>query len=127
MRGDLHYADTAAEELARICFHDGSAVAYDEWTPTSDAQAEAFTSFRTLMTEGKLVLPNDARLIAQIRRVTSRPMPGGRVMIVLPRQGSAHGDLLMAVVLACVQVPLVEVEKAPVGHVFAFDDMSMGE
>ena len=103
MRGDSYYADAAHEHLGAL---KGRSVVYDEWAPTMDAQAEAFTLFRTLMQESKLSLPNDPRLLQQIRAVRARKLPGGKVGIRLPKQGAAHGDLLMAVVLACVQVPL---------------------
>lgn len=104
MRGDLHGADEASERLAELSHPD---VSYEEWVPTGDHQAEAFTTFRTLMQEEQLDLPNDARLLSQLRAVRSRPMPGGRIGVQLPKQGAAHGDLLMAVVLACTQVSVM--------------------
>jgi hypothetical protein len=108
LRGDGHYAETAREELDRC----RPRVAYDDWNPSLEAKTEAFTAFRRLMQEGLLSLPDDKRLIAQIRRTQSKPVPGGKVQIQLPRQGQAHGDLLMAVVLACTQVPLAELAPA---------------
>jgi hypothetical protein len=108
LRGDGHYAETAREELDRC----RPRVAYDDWNPSLEAKTEAFTAFRRLMQEGLLSLPDDKRLIAQIRRTQSKPVPGGKIQIQLPRQGQAHGDLLMAVVLACTQVPLAELAPA---------------
>lgn len=107
MTGDSYYADSAHEHLAAL---EGHSVAYLEWAPTGEAQAEAFTKFRTLMQEGKLSLPNDPRLISQIRAVRTKKLAGGKIGVQLPKQGWAHGDLLMAVVLACIQVGLVERE-----------------
>ncbi len=101
LRGDGHYAETAREELNRC----RPPVTYDDWNPSLEAKTEAFTAFRRLMQEGLLSLPDDKRLIAQIRRTQSKPVPGGKIQIQLPRQGQAHGDLLMAVVLACAEVP----------------------
>lgn len=109
MRGDLHYADTAHEELPKTRDVTGRRqVAYDEWTPTQETKAEAFTAFKRLLTERLVVLPNNPRLLGQMRRTAAREMPGGTVQIQLPKQGASHGDLLMAAVLACVQVPLVD-------------------
>ncbi|HEY4118498.1 MAG TPA: hypothetical protein VGM56_11610, partial [Byssovorax sp.] len=108
LQGDGHYAETAREELDAC----RPRVVYDDWNPSLEAKTDAFTAFRRLMHEGLLSLPDDKRLIAQIKRTQSKPMPGGRIQIQLPRQGQAHGDLLMAIVLACVQVPLGEATTA---------------
>lgn len=97
MRGDLHYVDTAKEELAKMA---GKQVTYDEWKPTAENMADAFTSLRKIMSEGEADLPNDPRLLSQIRQTMIRHLDGGTVKIVLPKQGQAHGDLLMAVALA---------------------------
>ena len=103
IRGDGIYGDTAREEMSREdCW-------YEEWAPTNPAVAEAFTKFRALMLEGNLELTADDRLRKQLEGTRFKKSPDGvGVKIVLPKQGAAHGDLLMAVVLACVQVPLVE-------------------
>lgn len=103
MRGDRHYVDAAVEELARHRGPHGESVTYDEFDATMEATTEAFTEFRRLMLEGKLELPDDPRLLRQIEQTKSAPVPGGKLKIVLPKIGMAHGDLLMAVVLACVQ------------------------
>ncbi len=103
MRGDLHYADTAREELSKI----KGGPAYDEWNPSADAQSDAFTEVRRRLQEGLVEVPNHLRLLMQLKRTTSKPMAGGRVQINPggPGQGAAHGDVLMAWVLAVVQVP----------------------
>ena len=98
VRGDLHYAETAREHFGKL------GVVYDDWNPSQSAQAEAFSVVRARMAEGKVRLPNDPRLLAQIRAVKSQPVPGGGTRIVLPKQGRAHGDVLMSVVLALAQV-----------------------
>lgn len=104
MRGDAWYADTAREELAKVGGFLGDGVHYAEWQASDANQTAAFTSLRTLMLESRLDLPNDPRLLSQLAHVTSKAMPGGVVKVKLPEQGRAHGDLLMAVVLACMQV-----------------------
>lgn len=98
VRGDLHYAEAAREHFGK------AGIVYDEWNPSQSAQAEAFATVRARMAEGKVKLPNDPRLLAQIRAVKSQPVPGGGTRIVLPKQGRAHGDVLMAAVLALAQV-----------------------
>ncbi len=124
MRGDLHYVDTAHEELGKRTKAEGY-VLYDEWAVTADTKTDVFTEFRRRAQEGVLDLPNDPRLIQQLKGVTARPMPGGRIHIQLPKQGAAHADVLMAVVLACIQVPLED--KKPVrGNVQTFDPETQG-
>lgn len=116
VRGDLHYADTADEEFRKHKADGGlRTVRYESFQPTMEFTADAFAEFRKLMEEGRLELPDDPRLLKQIADVRSRPMPGGRIQVQLPKQAAAHGDLLMAVVLACVQVPSGnrEVAKPP--------------
>lgn len=98
VRGDLHYAETAREHFGKV------GIVYDDWNPSQDAQAEAFARVRSRMAEGRVRLPNDPRLLAQLRAVRSQPMPGGKIRIILPKQGQAHGDVLMAAVLALAQV-----------------------
>lgn len=104
--GDSHYADTAHEEFPKVRAEwDGRvACSYQEWQPSAAAQAEAFSRFRTMMLEGQLDLPADPRLRKQIEDTKFKKGPNG-IQVVLPKHGAAHGDLLMAVVLACVQVP----------------------
>lgn len=113
VRGDIHYADTAKEEFGRLAEtakdellelnKPGATVEYDEWHPSIENVSLLFQRFRELMAEGRLSLPNDARLLKQLKGVRSKPMPGNKMQVVLPKQGRAHGDLLLAVVLACVQ------------------------
>lgn len=119
IRGD-HYLSPQREH-ARVdfvaTFHDthdkGRVPTYEEWDPNRDAQTELFTEFRRRMQEGLVEIPDDLRLLTQLRAITSRPMPGGAVKIVLPKQGTAHGDLALAVALAVVAAPCVEHTPAP--------------
>jgi len=97
VQGDLHYADTAREEMGKL------GVWYEDVSTTSDELAATFTEFRRLLVERRLELPNDPRLINMIRETTTRPTPAGKIQVRLPTEGRSHGDVLMAVVLACVQ------------------------
>jgi hypothetical protein len=99
--GDLYYADTAHDELAKWSRdHERYELSYSEVQPTAAAKAEWFTLLRTLMSEGRCELPDDPRLLNQLRGVKSRAMPGGVIQIQLPKQGQSHGDILAALVLA---------------------------
>lgn len=74
-------------------------VSITEFHPGTELEP-AFTRVRTAMSESKVELPNDARLLSQLRRVTSKPLAGGRMSIVLPRVGNAHGDLAVACIMS---------------------------
>lgn len=108
VKGDIIYAETAREEFAKHRNAKNETVAYEDFVPTQESVAAAFTEFRRRMLEGLLELPNDPRLLLQIERTKSKALPGGRIQIILPKIGHTHGDTLMAVVLACIQVPLAE-------------------
>lgn len=109
IRGDGIYADIAHEAFGRVRSEAGRSCAYDEWAPTTPAVAEAFTTFRALLLEGKVELTDDARMRKQLEDTKFKKSPDGvGIKVVLPKHGAAHGDVLMAIVLACVQVPLVE-------------------
>jgi hypothetical protein len=59
--------------------------------------AECFVELRTLLHEGRLDLPEHARLRSQLREVLSKPMPGGGTQIVSPKKADgSHGDLVSA-------------------------------
>lgn len=113
--GDLHYADTAHEELAK--HRSRSKRSPEPWTVTyseydTRETTESFTAFRRLMEEGRLELPDDPRLLAQIRATRRVVMPGGVVKVKLPKQNQAHGDVLVAVVLSAVQVEFTDEQAA---------------
>jgi len=56
---------------------------------------------RDLLREGKLVLPDHPKLLAQLRAVRSREQPGGGMSIASDRTAAGHGDLVSALVQAC--------------------------
>lgn len=99
------FRDTFADshDKARVPAHEG-------WDPNRDAQTALFTELRRRMQDGQIDLPDDMRLLTQLRGVTSKPVPGGSVKIILPSQGTAHGDLLIAVALALVAVAISKAE-----------------
>lgn len=99
VRGDLHYAESAREHL------DSEGVGYDEWNPSGENQTAAFTALKNFMQERRVDLPNDPRLKLQMTKAMRAVGAGGVVRVLLPKQGMAHGDVLMAVALAYMQVP----------------------
>ena len=113
IRGDKYLDFVREDERKKFVdsLHDAADKArvpvFEDFNPSRDEVYNAFAEFRRRMQEGLLDLPADARLLQQLRGVTSRPMPGGATKIDLPKQGHAHGDVLMAVVLACVAAPVV--------------------
>ena len=95
LMGDGHYKATAVEALANenVGFVDA---------PT--APADAFIAARTLMREGRVRIPDNPRLIQQMRETLARRSSGGNVTIVLPLwKTGEHGDLVAALVLALFQ------------------------
>ncbi len=91
---DLHNSETLREMLAT---HRLQLVDSPE---TSEKKAERYSAVRSLIREGKVRIPRDARLIAQLKAVVSKPASGGGVTISSPRKGNAHGDLASAFVMA---------------------------
>lgn len=60
-----------------------------------------FTQCRALLHEGRLRLPNNPRLLTQLRDIVAKPTPGGGLSITSPRRkNSGHGDLVSALVCA---------------------------
>ncbi len=96
MTADAHYRQSAIEHLT------------DDGLTLVDAPAGAqgkydvFMHARDLLRAGALRIPNAPKLLAQLRAVTSTPMPRGITKITSPRRaGSGHGDIVSALVLAC--------------------------
>lgn len=113
IRGDQYYEDDAIEEMPKVKNVVGRSLWYDTFVDNADSTALIFTQFRNLMNEGRLALPNDPRLRQQLKDCKMKKGPSGKIHVALPRTGAAHGDLLKAVVLACVQVPLVVQAERP--------------
>lgn len=92
---DLHYAESVREHLARY------GLELRPCPPGQEGKARTYVAARALIAEGRVHLPDDPRLLGQLRAVRSRPTPGGALSITSPRRkGSGHGDLASAAVLA---------------------------
>lgn len=103
VRGDNWYVDTAREEFNKVKLPGGGSLHYEEWAPTPDATSTAFSTFKRLIVEGLIDLPDDPVLRLQMKATTTY-VAAGKVLVRLPKQGRSHGDVLMAIVLACAQV-----------------------
>jgi hypothetical protein len=92
---DSHERDAVATELAA---HNVSVVPAPEGQA---GKAESYLFARRLLQEGRLHLPDHARLKRQLRDVISKPAPGGGLSISSPSKASGeHGDLVSALVVA---------------------------
>jgi hypothetical protein len=100
---DQHYAETAKEDFA------GRGLVFVGVPQDND---EMFSVLRNIMHEGQLRLPNDARLLEQLRSVRKRPLSGGRIKIELPRtKKGGHCDLVSALVHAVWRLYTAEVPE----------------
>ncbi|NUP10882.1 MAG: hypothetical protein HOW73_32965 [Polyangiaceae bacterium] len=93
-------ADGHVREPARE-YTDAAGVAVEAAPEGREGKFETYVLTRKLLNEGRLVLLDHPRLLAQLRAVRSKPMPGGGFQLTSPRRvGTGHGDLVSALVLA---------------------------
>jgi hypothetical protein len=134
VRGDHYLAPLRREErdkfVASLAFeHRASVPTFEAFDPNRDAQAALFTELRRRMQDGHVELPNDPRLLSQLKGATVAHLPGGATKVILPKQGHAHGDVLMAVALAIVACPDAEKPrhpKPPPPAIMNFETMGFG-
>lgn len=101
LMADGHYRETITEHLTARRLAYAAAPA---------APAEAYMRVRAMLRQGCVRLPNNPRLLQQLREVQGRPLPGGGMSIVHPRwRTGGHGDIADAVVYALYQLGGVEV------------------
>lgn len=114
IQGDGHSRDTVEEELGKLREKDRAFdVVYEFISQNIDDIADRFTEFRRRMQEGLVDLPNDPMLLKQLRDTKSRPLPGGKTSIIIPKHGHTHGDVMQAVVASVVQVDLAAQPEKP--------------
>lgn len=100
---DQHYRETIDEHLTE------ANLAY---APAPNTPADAYMRARALFREGRVRIPNNPRLIQQLKEVQGRPTPGGGMSITQPRwRTGGHGDLVSALVLALYQLGGDEVKE----------------
>lgn len=95
LMADQHYFESIAEHL-----RDAGLVLVP--APEGAKGKEAtYVRFRSLLHEGRIVLPQHPRLLRQLGEVRARPRSGGGLSIETARsQTGGHGDLVSALVLA---------------------------
>lgn len=87
-------ADQNHVEAAREHFTD-SGFAFIDLPSGGPGKAEVYDVTWNLMGEGLLKLPNDPRLLEQLREVKKKPLPGGGYKIESPQKPKgSHGDLV---------------------------------
>lgn len=98
---DKHYIEVAREDLEET-----GVVVFDAPASPDDVHVRC----RQMMRAGKLKIPKHERLIRQLKEIQGRPLPGGKMQIIMPQWAKgAHGDLAAAYVLGVWQ--LVATEK----------------
>lgn len=96
------------------------------YAPAPATPSGPYVRVRGLLRESRLSLPQEPRLIQQMREVQGRPQSGGGISIIHPRWATGgHGDLCAALVLAVDQAggTIVPVPKP----VFGSDDWEAKE
>lgn len=92
---DAHYRESITEHLVS---HGLS------YTSAPTDVPKTYVKLRTLLHQGRLVLPDHPKLIRDMKEIQSAPTPSGRLRIILPkRTGGGHADLVSALVLAAWQ------------------------
>lgn len=91
---DGHYRMTAVEHLRKHGLY------FADAPEGQEGKAETYVRTRVVLHGNRLALPDDQRLIRQLKEITSRPTPGGGLSISSPRRGGGHGDLVSGLVLA---------------------------
>lgn len=92
---DPHYKESVREHLEREKL-DLRDAPNDQW-----GKAFTYLELRKAINEKRIRLPKHDRLISQLKKITSKPTPGGGLKISSPRaRGGGHGDLVSALVLA---------------------------
>lgn len=91
---DNHYIESAREGLGKL------GVRVVTVPAGADGKVNVHLAVKRLLAEGNLRLPDHPRLIAQLKAIRSRPLPGGALKITAPTKGRAHGDVASAAILA---------------------------
>jgi hypothetical protein len=90
---DGHYLESLRENLAPF------RISVVPLPGGIEGKFEQFNLTRTTLHESRLVLPNDRRMIEQLKAVTSRANSGGSFSILQPkRRDGSHGDIVSALV-----------------------------
>lgn len=105
---DQHYIESVREHA--------SGFSLVEAPGGAPGKVEAHLAARTMINEGRVrISAKHTRLLAQLRDIVARPMPGGTISISSPRRAGAHGDIASAFVLV-LWAAHVGTGKTPVIH-----------
>lgn len=92
---DSHYALSIAEHLSQ------AGVDFLRAPANADGKLKTHLRVREIVNAGRLVLPQHARLLHQLKSLVSRPQAAGGMSITHPRRsGQGHGDIASACVLS---------------------------
>lgn len=97
LTADGHYRQSISEHLETENLH------FTIAPEGAKGNQEVYVRFRRLLLDGQIKLPNNERLLDQLKQVTSQPTAGGAISIKQPRTSGGHGDVVSALVLACYQ------------------------
>ncbi|HKQ70997.1 MAG TPA: hypothetical protein VJT73_16740 [Polyangiaceae bacterium] len=92
-------ADGHAREPARE-YASKRGIAIDHAPEGAAGKALVYLLAKKLFAEGRVIIPNNPRLISQLKSITIKQAPGGGLTISAPRRGGSHGDICSALVLA---------------------------
>jgi phage terminase large subunit-like protein len=93
--GDNHYRQSISEHLETHDLH------FTIAPEGAKGNQEVYVRARRLLLDRQLRLPNNERLLKQLKQVVSQPTAGGGLSIRQPRaSGGGHGDVVSAFVLA---------------------------
>lgn len=91
---DNHYLESAREHFG------ARGITVTPAPPNNDGKVETYLRTRAVIGEGRIRITNE-RLLAQLKGLRRRALPGGTIEITSPRRrGAGHGDLASALVLA---------------------------
>ena len=109
LMADAHYRETLDEELAK------EKLSYVPAPGGAEGKAECYMHAKTLLYQGRLRLPNNRRLLEQLKQTIGKPTSGGGLSLSSPRASTGgHGDLVSALVLAVSQrAGQIVVQEAP--------------
>lgn len=108
---DGHYRESVSEHLAE------HGLGFVLAPAGAEGVAKAFMRARHLFREGRIRLPDHARLIAQLKSIKWQALPGGGISIIKPRvsaradRGGSHCDLADAFVLSLWELSATEVDE----------------
>lgn len=105
---DGHYLETVREHTTRHKLR---------LVPAPSSKERPYVRSRNLLREERVKLPNNPRLVQQLKEVRSKAMAGGGLSITHPRWATGgHGDLAEATVIALDQAGGHVVPRPPKGE-----------